>query len=75
MIHAYTAMAEIIKPLWSFVKIYLNIQWSLFTENKHTMLLLSIICQHNSQSIMNIIYNKTILLCLFGFTNKIIVVQ
>ena len=52
MIHVYTAMAEIIKPLWSFVIIDLNIQWSLFTENKHTMLLLSIICQHNSQSIM-----------------------
>ena len=37
---------QIIKPLWSFVKIDLNIQWSLFTENKHTMLLLSMICQH-----------------------------
>ena len=76
MIHVYTAMAEIIKPLWSFVKIDLNIQWSLFTEDKHTMLLLSIICQHNSQSIMKIIlaYNRTIL-CLFGFTKKIIVVQ
>ena len=35
----YTAMAEIIKPLWSFVKIHLNIQWSLFTENKHNVLL------------------------------------
>ena len=44
MIHVYTVMAEIIKPLWSFVIIDLNIQWSLFTENKHTMLLLSIIC-------------------------------
>ena len=70
----YTAMAEIIKPLWSFVIIDLNIQWSLFTENKHTMLLLSIICQHNSQAIMKIIYTMTIL-CLFGFTQKIIVVQ
>ena len=39
MIHVYTAMADIIKPLWSFVEIYLNIQWSLFTENKHSMLL------------------------------------
>ena len=31
-------MAEIIRPLWSFVKIDLNIQWSLFTmftEYKH----------------------------------------
>ena len=74
MMHVYTAMAEIIKPLWSFVNIYLNIQSSLFTEDKHTMLLLSIICQHNSQSIMNIVYNRTIL-CLFGFTQKIIVVQ
>ena len=34
MMHVYTAMAEIIKPLWSFVKIDLNIQWSLFTEDK-----------------------------------------
>ena len=33
------------------------------------MLLLYIICQHNSQSIMKIIYNRTIL-CLFGFTQK-----
>ena len=76
MIHVYTAMAEIIKPLLSFVKIDLNIQseWSLFTENKHNMLLLSMICQHNSQSIMKIIYNRTIL-CLFGFTQTIIVVQ
>ena len=31
-------MAESIRPLWSFVKINLNIQWSLFTENKHNML-------------------------------------
>ena len=69
MIHVYTAMAEIIKPPWSFVKIDLNIQWSLFTENKHIMLLLSMICQHNSQSIMKIIYNMTIL-CLIGFTQK-----
>ena len=36
-------------------------KWSLFTENKHTMLLLSINCQHNSQCIMKIIYNRTIL--------------
>ena len=69
MVHVYTAMAEIIKPLLSFVIIDLNIQWSLFTENKHTMLLLSIIGQHNYQSIMKIIYNRTIL-CLFGFTQK-----
>ena len=70
MIHVYTAMAEIIKlPFLSFVKIDLNMQWSLFTENKHTMLLLSIICQHNSQSNMKITYNRTIL-CLFGFTQK-----
>ena len=38
------AMAEYIRPLWSFVKLDLNIQWLLFTENKHNMLLLSIIC-------------------------------
>ena len=69
MVHVYTAMAEIIKPLWSFVKIDLNIQWSLFTENKHTMMLLSIICQHNSQGIMKIIYNWTIFYW-FGFTKK-----
>ena len=31
--YIYTAMAEIIKPIWSFVKIDLNIQWSLFTEH------------------------------------------
>ena len=62
-------MAEIIKPLWSFVKIDLNIQWSLFPENKYTLLLYSIICQHNYQSIMEIIYNRTIV-CLFGFTQK-----
>ena len=62
---------KLLNHLWRFVNIDLNIQSSLFTENKHTctMLLLSIICQHNSQSIMNIIYN-TIILCLFGFTKK-----
>ena len=34
-----------------FCENHLNIQWLLFTENKHNMLLLSIICQHNSQCI------------------------
>ena len=61
----YTAMTEIIRPLWSFLKIYLDIRWSLFTENKHNMLLLYIICQHNAQYVMKETYNRTIL-CLFS---------
>ena len=42
-------MTAIIRPLWSFVKIDLNIH---FTANKLNMLVLSIICQHNSQCII-----------------------
>ena len=41
--YVYTAMAEIIKPQWSFVKIYPNIQWSLFTENSCYLLFVNII--------------------------------
>ena len=51
----------------SFVKIDLNIQ---LLKNKYTMLLLSIICQHNSQCIIKIIYNRT-MICLYSEQNPL----